>query len=161
MTRVVVANERDVLRVEALVFEEDTGLVLSADLQLKVYDEHPIRLMTSLLEMESQVPGSVLVKGKNPYRMFAIVHDLDQVESCQEAWITSAVEQTLAICDELGIGSIAMQMLGTRHGPFTEAWFKARFNLLLKRDAPKSLERVFLLSQLASVIPLKKDQLAT
>ena len=156
MTKVAVRHESTTLsNVEAFVFEEDTGLVLSADSKLSGYDEHPIRLMTSLLDMQTQAPGSVLVKGENPYRMFAIVHDLDREQSCQESFVLAALKRTLILCDELEISTVGMQMLGSRHGPYSEEWFQARLAHVLEENPPKSLVEILLLSRSADVTPIR------
>jgi hypothetical protein len=63
--------------VDAVAFEEDTFLVLSAETTVREPKESLMRVMTKLIETHPETPGSVLVKGKRPLRMLAIVHDLN------------------------------------------------------------------------------------
>ena len=101
---------------EAIVIEEDTAMVLSADSSVSIHDEHPIRLMTTLIDQKPEQPGSIVIRGKSPYRLYAIVHDFEQTPSFQSEWVTSAIDNALLKCSELEIANLAMQTLGSTYG---------------------------------------------
>jgi len=109
--------------IQALVIEEDTAMILSADTKIRIYDEHPVRLMTSLLNHKPETPGTIVTRGTSPYCFYAIVHDFDQYPSLKEDWVSSAVELALAKCADLRIQNLAMQVLGSTYGTQSEAWF--------------------------------------
>lgn len=102
--------------IQAVVIEEDTAMVLSADTTIRIYDEHPIRLMTSLLDQPPELPGTIVTRGRSPYCFYAIVHDFDQDPSFREDWVASAIELALGKCVDLGIQGLATQMLGSTYG---------------------------------------------
>ena len=108
---------------QALVIEEDTARVLSADTSIRIYDEHPVRLMTSLLDQKPESPGTIVTRGTSPYYFYAIVHDFDQYPSFKEDWVSSAINLALEKCAELRIQSLAMQVLGSTYGTQSESWF--------------------------------------
>ena len=108
---------------QALVIEEDTARVLSADTSIRIYDEHPVRLMTSLLDQKPESPGTIVTRGTSPYCFYAIVHDFDQYPSFKEDWVSSAINLALEKCAELRIQHLAMQVLGSTYGTQSEGWF--------------------------------------
>ncbi|MGB6363143.1 MAG: hypothetical protein WBG64_10790, partial [Thermoanaerobaculia bacterium] len=57
--------------VDAVVVEEDTYLVLSAETDLRIPGEHPLRVMTAAHELEPELPGSVLVRSGQPLELAA------------------------------------------------------------------------------------------
>ena len=107
--------------VGAVVLEEDTALILSTNVVIRETKEHVIRLMTDLYQYKEKTPGSIVVKGANPYRFFAIVHDFDKDPSCRKEWVESALHNIFEICKKLGIESLGLQLLGTRHGPLKKS----------------------------------------
>lgn len=109
--------------IQAVVIEEDTAMVLSADTNIRIYDEHPIRLMTSLLDHKPEPPGTIVIKGMSPYCFYAIVHDFDQNPSFREDWVISAIDVALLKCADLGIQVLAMQTLGSTYGTQPDGWF--------------------------------------
>lgn len=139
-------GERAPFPVEAVIVEEDTGLVLSADTELHTCDEHPIRLMMALWEFVPERPGGVVLKGRNPYRLFAIVHDFDQEPSCRKEWVTGALDAGLAECRRLRVRAIATQVLGGRYGPITQEWFVAELARALWRNGDTALERIWVMT---------------
>ena len=92
---VVSGPDRPPFPVEALVLEEDTFLVLSAEPTVVDPPEEPMRLMTRLIETLPETPGSVLVRERDPVRMLAVVHDVNQDPSWREAWVHRALEGAL------------------------------------------------------------------
>ena len=127
----VVAASKDGVpkRVDAIVFEEDTFLVMSADPTPKDPKVPMVRVMTSLIETQPRVPGSVVLQGRSPLRMLAIVHDFNQDPSWKEEWIESALIRVFQQTETLGVQSLALPLLGTVHGTLN----KGRFIELLVR----------------------------
>ena len=89
---VVAPENKPPFRTDAVAYEEDTFLVLSAPAELNEPPEPLIRLLTKLREMKPEKPGSVLVKAPSPLQLLAIVHDLNQEPSWKEEWVAKALE---------------------------------------------------------------------
>lgn len=143
---VLAPGERAPFPVQAVIVEEDTGLVLSANTELRISDEHPIRLMMALWDFEPERPGSVVLKGRNPYRLFAIVHDFDQEPACRNEWVTEALGAALAECSRLRVHSVATQVLGSRHGPISREWFVTELERALWRNQDTELRRIWVIA---------------
>jgi len=131
--------------VDAVAAEEDTFLVLSADTRIREPDEHPVRLMTRLIETRPETPGSVLVKGGRPLRLFAIIHDFNEEPSWREEWIGSALEGIFREMESRRLGSIALPLLGTLHGSFEEKSFVMLLGYILKRISHSHLKQLWLI----------------
>jgi hypothetical protein len=132
--------------VDAVVAEEDTFLVLSADPELSESNESPIRVLTEALEARPETPGSVLVKDGHPLQLLAIVHDLDQGPSWKEEWIVSALEGIFRETDKRKLRSIALPLLGTLHGSLEKKRFIALLRDSLERKPPSHLKRLWLVT---------------
>jgi hypothetical protein len=126
---VAAPEESPPFEVDAVAFEEDTWLVMSADPKIADPPEHPIRLMTGLIKARPEPVGSVLVRGKNPLRFLAIVHDVNQDPTWQEEWIESALKEIFKESEQRQLRAIGLPLLGTLHGRLK----KRRFILLLSR----------------------------
>jgi len=131
--------------VEATVVEEDTFLVLSAEPIWVDPPEEPIRLMTRLIETRQETPGSVLVRGRGPYRMLAIVHDVEQDPTWKEEWVAEALERVLREAEARELRSVSLEMLGCMHGRLGSARFATLFEAAVLRVRPRWLKRVWLL----------------
>ncbi|NJN45843.1 MAG: hypothetical protein HC808_04460 [Candidatus Competibacteraceae bacterium] len=105
---------------DAVVLEEDTYLVLSADAVVRHTEEHPIRLMTALFDQQPLELGCVVVRGN---RLLAVIHDLDRDPTCCEQWVSQALHVCLKQADQLGLRSLALPLLGSVHGriPYTRS----------------------------------------
>ncbi len=128
------------------MLEEDTGLVLSAKLEIKDVDDHPIRVMTALYEFAEPSVGEIVVKGGKPLRIYAIVHDFDQEPASRASWISSALRHALALCSGKRIASLGLQMLGTRFGPFSEDWFRELLDTELMVLESNTLSQIWLMT---------------
>jgi hypothetical protein len=130
--------------VDAVAAEDDTFVVLSAEPVVREPRVHPVRLWTQAIETQPEKPGRVLVRGKRPLRLLAIVHDLNQDPSWREEWIASALDGILREAESRKLRSIALPLLGTKHGSLE----KQRFALLLQRALARAscshLERLWL-----------------
>ena len=125
----VAPEEVSTLDLDAVVLEDDTFLVLSADPTPKATPERPVYLLKQAMQVEAQVPGTVVTKEKALLRLLAVVHDLNQDPSWKEEWISSALVEALQVVEQRKLRSMALQMLGTVHGSLDPA----RFPNLLER----------------------------
>lgn len=111
----VVSDSAAPLPVDVRVFEEDTYLVLTVDPIMRYTDEHPIKLMTHIMEAKPQHPGSVITKDSSWY---AVVHDLDADPICREEWVISAYMESLKLAEKRGVSRLGLPLMGTVHGRF-------------------------------------------
>jgi hypothetical protein len=127
----VVAAPKDAppFPVEAMVFEEDTFLVMSADPTPKDPKVPLVQIMTHLIEIQPRAPGTVVLQGRSPLRILAIVHDFNQDPSWKEDWIESVLKRVFQDTENLGLQSLALPFLGTVYGSLS----KRRFTELLVR----------------------------
>ena len=115
--------------VEAVVFEEDTYLVLSAGWDKIESDDHPVVILTEALDAKPEEPGSVVVTEDSPLRFLAVVYDLDQEPSWREEWVERALEGIFREAERRRLQTIALPFMGTKHGSLE----KERFLLLLRK----------------------------
>ncbi|MDH5738604.1 MAG: hypothetical protein OEZ23_09870 [Gammaproteobacteria bacterium] len=109
--------------VQAVILEEDTGLILSADTKIRLVQEHPVRLMTELVSFEFPAVGETVIQQGNPCFIFAVVIDLDQSPICCRDWVCAALQQSLELCSQRQMTHLALQPLGCRYGQQDPAWF--------------------------------------
>jgi hypothetical protein len=102
--------------VDALAFEEDTFLVMSADATVRDPKIPLIRIMSRLIETKPRAPGTVLVQGHSPVRLLAIVHDFNEDPSWKEDWIQAGLDGIFEAAEQLGTRSLGLPVLGTVHG---------------------------------------------
>ncbi|RME35185.1 MAG: hypothetical protein D6786_02655 [Gammaproteobacteria bacterium] len=104
--------------VQAFLLEEDTWRVLSAPVRLPPMEEHPVRVMTDLIGQRPQRPGTLLIRGR---RWEAIVVDLEQEPICRQEWVRQASMRALAAAADRRLRTLALPLLGSRHGGLTPA----------------------------------------
>jgi len=109
--------------VEAIVFEEDTFLVMSADPTPKDPKVPMVRIMTSLIETPPREPGSLVLQGRSPLRMLAIVHDFNQDPSWKEEWISRVLTKVFEEAESMNLQSLALPLLGTVYGSLEKRRF--------------------------------------
>jgi hypothetical protein len=134
------------LEVDAVAFEEDTFLVLSADATVRDHGEPLMKILTEAHEAEPEPPGSVVVREGHPVRMLAVVHDLGLDPTWKEAWVTSALHEILIACEARGLESVAVPPLGARHGSLRVERFVALLGEALRDTATSRLERIWLIT---------------
>jgi len=113
----IVADTTKPLPVDVRVFEEDTFLVLTVDPVMRFSDEHPIRLMTGVVEARPRTPGTVVM---NKASWYAVVHDLDAEPSCRSEWIAEAYAAVLQQAGRKKVRKLGIPLLGSVHGRFTQ-----------------------------------------
>ena len=134
-------------KVEALVAEEDTFRVLSADPVVKEPRESLEVMIEQANEIRPEVPGSVLVRRRrnSPLEFLAIVHDLDLEPSWKEEWISSALDKVFQEVAIRKIRSIALPLMGTTHGTLAMERAARLFRNTLHRGSPVGLQRIWLI----------------
>jgi len=138
--------------VDAEAFEEDTFLVLSADTAVRETHEPLIRVMTRVIETRPETPGSILVRGKRPLRILAIVHDLNQEPSWKMEWVQSALRQLFKEVESRRLKSLALPFLGTMHGSLEKRSF-----VMLLREA-LALKEFKYMKHLWLIVPTGTDR---
>ena len=130
--------------VAATVVEEDTWLVLSAEQEIKPPADHPLRIMTELLEAEPLAPGSVVVVSKAPLLLLAVVYDLGKEPICRPEWVASALGEVFRIAEERNISTLALPLLGVRHGRIPVTVFVDIFTNSIRETPLRHLRKVWL-----------------
>lgn len=145
--RIVAAPQRSApFQVDALAVEEDTWLVMSAEPKIGDLQEHPIRLMTDLLEAQPKSVGSVVVQGRNPIRFMAIVHDVNQDPTCREEWVQCALNEIFREAERRKLRALGLPLIGTLHGKLVTQGFAGLFSQALLQASFKHLRRVWLIA---------------
>jgi len=140
--------------VEAVVFEEDTYRILSADGEKIETEDHPLAVLVEALGAEPEIPGRVLVYEEPPFRFLAVVHDLDREPSWREEWIESALEGIFGEAERRKLRAIALPFLGTKHGSLGKERFATIFREFLKKRSSSHPLRVWLILPRGSDLPV-------
>jgi hypothetical protein len=144
--RIVAAPEAAVpFEIDARAYEEDTFLIMSADPACAGPEEHPIRLMTQLIETRPEPVGSVRVTGQRPLRFLAIVHDVNQDPTWKAEWVKSAIEEIFRETEKRELNAIGLPPLGTLHGKLSIQRFIELLVQALKQTAFHCLRRLWLI----------------
>lgn len=143
---VVAPRDRSPFPVEAVAAEEDTFLVLSTPPRLPLPAQHPIRVMTSVWELQPEPLGTVVVKGEHPLRLLAVVHDLNQDPTWREEWIVGAIDAILRQAAQRRLTAMALPLLGCRHGRLSPERFVELLTASLVRLAPDGLRHLWLMT---------------
>jgi hypothetical protein len=98
---------------EAEVVEEDTWQLMAADIAAQETDEHPIRLMTSLIDQKPLTPGEVIIRDK---QWRAVIFDLDADPPCTPEWVRKALQHIRQLVVDNAISSISLSLPGIRYG---------------------------------------------
>lgn len=135
-------------RVEGFVFEEDTCLMLSMAGKGSRASRDQLSGFSGLCgsDFEPCLPGSVIVRGKYPYRLFAIVHDLSCEPSWRMRWIRAALDNLMLEVDRLELRSLALPLLGSVHGQMDIERFLIMLHQSLLAMPPKFLHRIWLMT---------------
>jgi hypothetical protein len=144
--RIVAAPEKfPPFEVDARAYEEDTFLIMSADPVIAFPEEHPIRMWTQLIETQPEPIGSVRVKGQNPLRFLAIVHDVNQDPTWKEEWVETAIREIFREAEQRKLCTIGLPLLGTLHGTLQFRRFIELLGQVLKQTCINHLKRLWLI----------------
>jgi hypothetical protein len=145
--RIVASPEKSrPFMVDAIAFEEDTFLIMSADPMICEPAQHPIRLMTELINARPVPVGSVLVKGNHPLRFLAIVHDVNQDPTWKEEWVASALNKIFQEAELRRLEAVGLPLLGTLHGKLEKKRFAVLLSRALMRTSFLYLRRLWLIA---------------
>lgn len=143
---VAAPREERPFRVDAMVFEEDTWLVMSAEPRACQPEVHPIRLMTELIEAKPEVPGHVLIRPGSPMRFLAIVHDFNREPTWKEKWISQALMEVFRESEKRNMRAIGVPLLCTRHGKLDLDRFLLLILYAIDRSSFEYLKRLWLIT---------------
>jgi hypothetical protein len=130
------------LHLDAVVFEEDTHLILTLDRVMTHGEVHPIRLMTELHAARPHTPGSLII---NDSSWYGVVIDLDREKICTAEWIDTAYEQVGRRISLKRIQTIGVHLLGTIHGKMDVDFCLDRFVSAVGCWRCESLKEVWLI----------------
>ncbi|HPC82178.1 MAG TPA: hypothetical protein P5234_15495 [Thermoanaerobaculaceae bacterium] len=138
----------------AVVEEEDTYLVLSAEPRVRETGESLGSALAAVRRAHPLPPGSVAMRRGKPVRLLAVVHDLSCTPSWREAWIAAALGGCLRIARRLRLGSLSLPLLGAVHGRFDPERFVSLLRDALAAAEPSALERLWLRAPDEQVSPI-------
>ena len=130
--------------VEAVVIEDDTHLVLGADPLPRETHEDPERLLENARASIQPAPGTLVVRGRDPVRLHAIVHDLDEEPSWREDWVASALREVLREVAARELRSLSLPLLGGVHGSLGPERFAELLGGALAEASVEKLDDVWL-----------------
>jgi hypothetical protein len=153
------ALERKMPPVQALVVEQDSGLLLDENSPFPLTLEGKAAPSDILQAPEFDYPpGTVLPKRGQPLRLYTVIHDLERHPSWSAATLELALDNLFALLPMLGISRLAMPALAHRHGALPiETFLTLLGDYLAHHPLPWSgelwllLPRVTLLSSLAAL----------
>ena len=119
-------------------------MILSTEARVQSLDEHPIRVMTALIDDPVHAPGTVLNRGGVPLRLFAVVHDLEQEPSTCDAWIQRALDGVLGFCADNRVVALGLDPLGAVHGKYSAQAFYEMLEQRLEVVTAPVLRKVWL-----------------
>ena len=94
--------------------EEDTYLVLSAEVRIDP-DRSPVgKLVESMKQFDPIAPGSVMLRQGKPARLLAVVYDTDSEPNWQEAWIARAIEVWTSLASWRRAAALRARLVRTR-----------------------------------------------
>jgi hypothetical protein len=129
---------------DALLEEEDTYLVLSADSEVRELGGARLRAFHEAYTAEPARPGSIVVREGSPLRLLAVVHDLSQDPSWREEWVATALEAALEKAESRRVRTLAIPPLGRVHGSLPAERFVVLLRSALGVGPSRNLERIWL-----------------
>lgn len=131
-TSIVVSSLPPSFRVDAVIHEEDTFQVLSADTELILPTEHPLRTINRARDAEPVRPGTVVVMGGMPIVVHAVVDDLAAKPICRPEWVREALEAVMTLASRRRLRAVCLPLLGTEHGHLPHAVAIAQIRAVLE-----------------------------
>ncbi|MCP4111172.1 MAG: PAS domain S-box protein [Desulfobacteraceae bacterium] len=130
--------------VGGIAFEQDTFLIMGRD-RIDYPSESFEQLISRMHETPSLTLGSVLIRGKQPFRFLAVVHDVNQVPTWKEEWVNSALDSIFQECERLEIESVAVPLIGTLHGTLGKQRFTVMLKSAIERASFEHLKNLWLI----------------
>ncbi len=132
----------DVPACDAIVVEEDSWQILAAGPEFTLCREHPVRIMTELLDTKPLPAGTVMLREMDPLLMVAVVYDFDSVPCCRPRWVSTALREVFRICRLRKIQSLLLPLPGSRYGRFPARKSLRLVFRILRHDGDCGLRRV-------------------
>jgi len=129
---------------DALLLEEDTYLVLSADPEVREPRVARLRAFHEAYTAEPAAPGRVVVREGSPLRLLAIVHDLSREPRWREEWVAAALEAALEEAESRRVRTLAIPPLGRVHGSLPAERFVALLRSALGPGPSRNLKCIWL-----------------
>ena len=130
---------------QAIVQEQDTNLLLSEQTTLREPGKPAWYLANTLERTESYSLGTIILKGHDPKRLLAIVHDIEQTPTCSPEVIKLAYNNLFKIIETKHISSLAIPLLGTVYGKLRVNESIDLLRESLQQDLPACLNKVWLI----------------
>ncbi len=103
--------------VDAVVIEQDTSLLMDPDVPVRDPGLSFWRLARAAARQRGGEPGRVLVRrGAGVVRLWAVVHDLEQLPTCRREWIAEALVGVVAEAQRRGVTALTLPALGLATG---------------------------------------------
>jgi hypothetical protein len=131
--------------VDAVVVEEDTYRVLSADPVARETYEPAADLLSTAASTLPVPPGSVLVQDGSPLKFLAVVHDLNREPTLREEWVSGALIAIMKEADRRQLASLAVPTIGARRGSLTAERFAALISEAIGAVKSDHLKELWLL----------------
>ncbi len=147
---VVAPEDSPPFPIDAIAVEEDTHLLLSSDGFVEEPEETIDELVTAVSERPANTPGSVLVRKTKPLQFLAIVHDIDRQPTWREEWIASALNGVIEEAEWRHVESVALPLIGTRHGNVETRRVALWLGRCLSRTSFRYLKRVWVIAPAGS-----------
>lgn len=98
---------------DAVVFEEDTHLILTVDSKFTYTENHPVRMMTEVHRAKTNRPGSLIIHNRSWY---AVTIDLDCDPICRLEWVRKVYGNIESQVEKSNISTLGLFLLGNYHG---------------------------------------------
>ena len=108
------------LRIDAIVEEQDTNLLLGKSPVVMHSIESFPALVSKMEQQTQEIPGSVIIKPGRPKRFIAIIYDVESDPICKTGWLDTALNTILTDCEQYSIKTLALPLLGIQYGKLEE-----------------------------------------
>jgi hypothetical protein len=99
------------------IIEDDTYRVMSAPAEIPQASEHPIRVMTGVLEVQPLEIGQFLFSKRHiPPQLTAIVYDSNHEQLTEKKWLQAAWKELWRLAKEHQWAAVLTPLLGAKFG---------------------------------------------
>jgi hypothetical protein len=130
---------------QAIVEEQDTYLILGEQTELKDPGKPAWYLANTMENTETYSLGSVVIKGKSPLRLCAVVHDIEQEPTYTHACVGKAYQAVMQTVQKRNITSLALPLLGSIHGKLSVTESVQLLDASVIHGYPENLEKLWLI----------------
>ncbi len=132
------------LKVDAVVEEQDTSLLLGkAPVIMESVESFPV-LVDQMEQQIRKLPGSIIVKKSKPKRLIAIVYDVEHTPICEKSWVKEVLQKIFTECYKHKIYCLAMPLLGTAYGKLTDAIIIELLQDILMQNQSHKPKKIFI-----------------